>query len=324
MSHSVSFVAFNLTQDINEQCNSILNRIKSIQQYNWKNESINQSINNLINNYSKKVDDILNMDKKLVNPVEIQSMLITITKDIANMQQFTDESINKYYQTYFDNAKQNINKIIAQYGILAITAIEQMQKNHEIINEDNLLNKIDIIRNNQINEEQLKIYKQTFKQAINASNFPNNIKLELLNYINTFKTIQEVSDIAGFIASKNDEFNKMLHLIKDVSSILKEVGFKFTNHEIKYCYDKKEGIFNTILNFKNQNNNSIAIEFNSLGKISYKLGNYIGHACEATSASILKKLKEKGYEYSVPQITRNISNAKPLAKSIDTFKERNK
>lgn len=34
MSHSVSFVAFNLTQDIKEQCNGILNRIKSVQQYN--------------------------------------------------------------------------------------------------------------------------------------------------------------------------------------------------------------------------------------------------------------------------------------------------
>ena len=33
MSHSVSFVAFNLTQDIKQECNDVLNRLHNIQQY---------------------------------------------------------------------------------------------------------------------------------------------------------------------------------------------------------------------------------------------------------------------------------------------------
>ena len=324
MSHGVSFVAFNLGEDIKLQCSDILNRLHSIEQYDWKNEQTSKTIHSLLEQYQKKINDIYSLQGKRVDSFQAQQMLITIMKDVANMQQFANASIAGFYQTYLQNATENINKIIAQYGILATTALEQLNAQHQIISEENLLNTIDQIRNAQINEEQLKVYRQEFKKAIDNCSFPNDIKLDLLNQVNRYTTAQEVSDIPGFIASKNAEFNRMIRLIKDVSTILKEVGFKFTGHAIKYLYNQEEGIFNTTLLFKNANNNSVAINFNSLGKINYKLGNYVGHACEATTRSILAKLKQKGYEYSTPIITRNVSNAKPLEKAINTFNERNK
>ena len=324
MSHGVTFIAFNLSEDIKLQCSDILNRLHSIEQYDWKNEATSQTIHSLLEQYQKKVDDIYKLQGKKVDIFQAQQMLITIMKDVANMQQFCNAKIAGFYQTYLQNATENINKIIAQYGILATTAIEKLNEDHQIINEENLLNTIDQIRNAQINEQQLKVYREEFKKAIDNCSFPTDIKLDLLNQVNHYTTAQEVSDIPGFIASKNAEFNRMIHLIKDVSTILKEVGFKFTGHAIKYLYNEQEGIFSTVLLFKNANNNTIGINFNSLGKISYKLGNYVGHACEATSRSILEKLKQKGYEYSTPIITRNVSNAKPLEKSINTFNERNK
>ena len=324
MSHTVSFVTFNLNKEIKEQCNDVLNRLHSIQQYDWKNEITSQTINTLLEQYQNKINEILQLDGKRVQAVDVQSMLVTIMKDVANMQQFSNEAIQGFYKTYLNDVNENINKIIAQYGILATTALAKMQQENQIINEQNLLNKIDQIRNKQINKEELQRYQIEFKKAIDQCSFPNDIKLNLLNLVSHYTIAQEVSDIPGFIATKNAEFNRMTRLIKDVSSILKEVGFKFTNHAIKYLYNEQEDIFNTILLFKNNNNNTVAINFNSLGKLNYKLGNYVGHACEATSRSILEKLKQKGYEYSTPIITRNISNAKPLEKSIKTFNERNK
>ena len=324
MSHTVTFVAFNLNQDIKQQCSDILSRLQSLEKYDWKNEATSQTIHSLLEQYQKKVDDIYSLQGKKVYSTEVQSMLVTIMKDVANMEQFCNASIAGFYQTYLQNATENINKIIAQYGILATTAMQQLQSEHQTINEENLLNTIDQIRNAQINAQELKVYRDEFKKAIDKCNFPSDIKLNLLNLVNHYTTAQEVSDIPGFIATKNAEYNRMISLIKDVSSILKEVGFKFTGHAIKYLYNEEEGIFSTVLLFKNANNNTVAINFNSLGKLSYKLGNYVGHACEATSRSILEKLKQKGYEYSTPIITRNISNAKPLEKALNTFNERNK
>ncbi|MBQ5492540.1 MAG: hypothetical protein IIT78_01530 [Mycoplasmataceae bacterium] len=324
MSHSVTFVTFNLTNDIKQQCSDILNRLQSIKQYDWKNTNTANTINDLLQQYHSKIDEIYKLDHKTVNAVEVQSILATIMKDIANMQQFANASIAGFYKTYLENASQNINKIIAQYGILATTALQKLEESHQIINDQNLLNTIDEIRNSQINEQQLKIYHSEFKKAVDKCTFPDDIKLILLNLVSKYTTAQEVSDIAGFIATKNAEFNRMVQLIKDVSAILKEVNFKFAGNNIKYLYNEEEGVFSTVLLFKNSNNNTIAINFNSLGKLSYKLGNYIGHACEQTSRSILEKLKQKGYEYSTPIITRNISSAKPLEKSINTFNERNK
>ena len=324
MSHTVTFVAFNLNQDIKLQCSDVLNRLHSLEQYDWKNETTTKTIHSLLEQYQKKVNDIYALQGKRVTPAEVQSMLVTIMKDVANMQQFANASIAGFYQTYLQNATENINKIIAQYGILATTALEQLNAKHQIINEQNLLDAIDQIRNAQINDQELKVYREEFKKAIDQCSFPNDIKLELLNLVNHYTTAQEVSDIPGFIATKNAEFNRMIRLIKDVSTILKEVGFKFTCHAIKHLYNEEEGVFSTVLLFENANNNTVGINFNSLGKINYKLGNYVGHACEATSRSILEKLKQKGYEYSTPIITRNISNAKPLEKAINTFNERNK
>ena len=270
------------------------------------------------------MNEILQLDGKNIQSTQVQSMLITIMKDIANMQQFSNETIAGFYKQYLQNANENINKIIAQYGILATTALANMQQENQIINEQNLLDRIDEIRNEQVNKEQLQRYHEEFKKAIDQCAFPNDIKLNLLNLVSHYTTAQELSDIPGFIATKNAEFNRMSRLIKDLSNILKEVGFKFTNHVIQYIYNEEERVFSTTLLFKNSNNNTVAINFNSLGKLNYKLGNYIGHACEDTSRSILEKLKQKGYECSTPIITRDISNAKPLQKSLNTFKERNK
>ena len=324
MSHEVHFVAFNLNQDIKQQCSDVLNRLHSLEQYNWKNKNTTQTIHSLLEQYQKKINDIYALQGKTVSPTEVQSMLVTIMKDVANMQQFANASIAGFYQTYLQIATENINKIIAQYGVLATSALQKLNDEHQIVDEQNLLDTIDQIRNEQVNEAHLKVYRDEFKKAINQCSFPNDIKLELLNLVNHYTTAQEVSDIPGFIATKNAEFNRMVRLIKDMVSILKEVGFKFAGNTIKYLYNEEEGIFSTTLLFKNANNNSVAINFNSLGKINYKLGNYVGHACEATSRSILEKLKQKGYEYSAPIITRNISNAKPLEKAINTFNERNK
>ncbi|MBR4486727.1 hypothetical protein IKS57_05290 [bacterium] len=264
------------------------------------------------------------MQGKKVDIFQAQQMLITIMKDVANMQQFTNASIAGFYQTYLQDATENINKIIAQYGSLATLAIEKINDEHQFLDEQTLLNTIDQIRNAQVNEKQLQFYRAEFKKAIDQCAFPNDIKLNLLNLVSHYTTAQELSDIPGFIATKNAEFNRMSRLIKDLSNILKEVGFKFTNHVIQYIYNEEERVFSTTLLFKNSNNNTVAINFNSLGKLNYKLGNYIGHACEDTSRSILEKLKQKGYECSTPIITRDISNAKPLQKSLNTFKERNK
>ena len=131
-----------------------------------------------------------------------------------------------------------------------------------------------------------------------------------------------VGELAEYIEKYPD--NIEIEEFDMTASDLKDIPMMSMGRIAASAYNEEEGIFSTVLLFKNPNNNTVAINFNSLGKLSYKLGNYVGHACEATSRSILQKLKQKGYEYSTPIITRNISNAKPLEKAINTFNERNK
>lgn len=127
MSHTVTFVTFNLTQDIKQQCSDVLNRLHSLEQYDWKNEVTSKTIHDLLTQYQKKVDDIYRMQGQQVQAIQVQSMLVTIMKDVANMQQFANASIAGFYQTYLQNATDNINKIIAQYGIMATTAMQKLQ-----------------------------------------------------------------------------------------------------------------------------------------------------------------------------------------------------
>ncbi|MDK2819758.1 MAG: hypothetical protein KFW07_02885, partial [Mycoplasmataceae bacterium] len=75
------------------------------------------------------------------------------------------------------------------------------------------------------------------------------------------------------------------------------------------------------LSFKNASNNNVLINFDSNGKIKYKLGNYIGHACEQTTDKLLTELTKMGYTYPKPLIRRDIDGNKPIAK---TYKERGK
>lgn len=70
------------------------------------------------------------------------------------------------------------------------------------------------------------------------------------------------------------------------------------------------------LKFTNKQNNTVKIFFYSNGKIKYKLGNYVGHACENTSEKLFEDLKKNQYIIRDKRIKRDIDDAKPLSKAM--------
>ena len=63
---------------------------------------------------------------------------------------------------------------------------------------------------------------------------------------------------------------------------------------------------------KNNRGNKIEIIIDGNLQMKYQLGNYVGHACEKTSEKIFESLKKQGYSIVHRNISRNISNSKPL------------
>lgn len=315
MSHSVIITLESMKATINT-CDCIIDKINKSLTYNWSSEIKQKMQDNLIKIKEEKMKLLSNVGIEQ-SDFSLDKFLSTISKEVENLE--LSMNFKKNYDDYIKENSGKIEEMIATYGILATESLEYLIKNKEKINIETLAKKIEEMRNVEIDSENLKKYQKIFKTNILNSDFSDNIKLEFMNISKQFKNIQEVSDIQPLISSKMQEFNNMKIMVDDVIKILAKLNFKL---ESKQEYSlSEEQVFNLRINFKNASNNIVAINFDSNGKIKYKLGNYVGHACEKTTDKLLDEISKAGYVYLKPLIRRDIDDAKPLMKS---FKERGK
>ena len=306
MSHSVIISIDNISTHLST-CDNALLELEQIKEFDWNNET-KISISNKIIQIQDFKKNILSDVGKILN-LDHQHKISTFTKEIANLKVL----MNLEYQKYIKENSGLIELFTEQFGILAIEAVQNLDKLKIELNKDNLSKEIEKIRDQNISEENLKKYRSLFIKEIENSSFDSKIQLQLINIVNNYRTVQEVSDIPAFISAKQDDLKSLKIYVKDFSEALKKTGFKSIEKPL-ITFDE-EGIFKLKMNFKNQEKNTVQIYFDSEGKIKYKLGNYIGHACEKTTDKILKELDNKGYTYSQPKIRRDIDAAKPLSKA---------
>ena len=312
MSHSVIVTLDHLKNETNK-CDVILKQLNNLLEYEWSNET-KTLIMNRINAITQGKENILSMEGK---SFESEYILSNISKEIENLNM----SLN-FKDLYNKHIKENsgrIEELIAAHGVLATESISELIINNEKITPEKLITKIDEMRSKDLSNEKLIEYQNIFKKNILDSDWTDDIKFHFINISTRLKNAQEVSDIQPFIASKKIEFNNMKNFVNDVVKTLGKLNFKIqsrNNYEIN-----DEQVFNLKLVFKNSSNNNVIINFNSNGQIKYKLGNYIGHACEKTTDKLLSELTKMGYTYPKPLIRRDIDNSKPILK---TSKEREK
>jgi len=306
MSHSVVITLNTIKTNISTCDHAILD-LKEIEKFEW-DHSTKISI-------TSKIDQIEDLKRSFLSTVgssdliNLQHKASTLTKEISNLKFF----MNSEYEKFIEDNSGIVQSFVEEFGVLAIEAVQNLEKTKIEVNKNNLSKEIEKIRNENISEENLKKYRSHFIKEIEISSFDSKIQLQFINMINNYKTVQEVSDIAPFISAKQDELRSLKIYFKDFSEALKNTGFK-PIEKTAITFDD-EGIFKLKMKFKNEQNNTVQINFDSEGKIKYKLGNYVGHACEKTTDKILKELDNKGYTYATPKIRRDIDNAKPLSKA---------
>ncbi|MBN3534675.1 hypothetical protein [Mycoplasma procyoni] len=217
----------------------------------------------------------------------------------------------------------NIYSYISKYGSLVIEAQKELENTN--FSEEELIEKIDQIRQNKLKTEDKKQFLEFAKTQISTLNLSDKqIEFEFFDVANKIQNLQEQSDFPGFIKGVKNSLDRIDNLAKDIiDSLNKSEGFSLAKEPtIKKHEDEISGMFDLskIYVLKNQKGNEIKIQIDSNLDIKYKLGNYIGHACIETSDRLLSDLKNKGYfiDPNSIRIKRDIDANKPLYKAMNS------
>lgn len=311
MSHSITIDLTNYQLEINNACDhaiSILNQsIECVSDDKIKNFFIGE-----INKIEKHKSILL---KKYGTNETLYGQQFKIYKELDNLVKCTSNIINNTSVLNFllsEDEKNNeeIANIVKEYGVIANISIENLNSNSIKVNPKNLIDEINRIRNDKIGIEKEQKLRDQYFNYIDSKNFDNDIKYELKKQFNNISH-QELNDLFAIVESKDVELKKIDNLSKQLFSYLvNDLGFSLSkNTKTKICDD---GSLRKTFRLRNNKNNLIDINIYGNLKISYKLGNYVGHACEKTTDKIINKLKELNYTITSQKIVREMNNEKPL------------
>ena len=311
MSHSIKITLSNI-QPIITQCDNYIISLNKMLNSDWNFDiSFKNDIQNKINNINKIKESTLKKMDSLID-VNEQTYFSSLSKEITNIKNTIN--FKKMILETLNKNEINLDKNIAKYGTMAIDVINSLKAEGTQINDESFANKLQIIRTQEVDKESLKKYTNISNKIIDDSHIPEEIKYELKKMIRSYKTSQEVSDINPYLEYKKQEYDLVVFNAKNVSKSLLKLDFSKTgNTEWKMNDDQ---VMSVTLSFVNKSNNTVKIKFDGDGNMNYKLGNYIGHACEKTTELLEKDLYSQGYVYLNKQIKRDIDDSKPLFKEM--------
>ncbi len=322
MSHSIWIELDSQNIHVNA-CNDIINEIKEINK--WVDKSIANENEKLIKD-AQKIIDYIQATKKTNNNAEYISFLArmdSIRKAMVNLSNFNKEIIsNNFYKNLGENQDFNLLDKIKKHGILTNEVIEYLRSNNIAITNTNFDKYINIVETNILDNEKIKKYTKQSLDEIQKLNISSELKLSLSKKIKEIKDINQLKDVGAYLVSKEAEWKKVKRFSTDVVNSLKKQGFAI-NQKIQPIWkiDDNDNIVLKI-SFINSKNNTVSINFDSTMHISYKLGNYIGHACEETTKKLLDDIIKIGYTYKIIDIKRDFEQPKLMAQSLK--KERKK
>lgn len=134
----------------------------------------------------------------------------------------------------------------------------------------------------------------------------------------------EIKDVFAIIQSKEDEYHRTIELSKKIAKLLATQEFKVVGKSI---WEFNE-VDNTIMHkfvLQNNSNKTVQMIIDSNNQLKYKLGNYVGHACEATTKKLLEDMKKCGMSPQVVSIKRDYEpNAQVMQMELPKNKKGNK
>ena len=316
MSHTI-VLSYHDKQLYKSTCDNFTNKIKEIQ----KCEYINQNEREIVNDLENNVQTILNIIKRNYisegEKVQLLSSVSSIEKQIANLYNIVVKS-NKLNSIIEKINTSEINKfdLVSKHGVLAIETIEYLTKNNIMLTNENFNKYIEKIGNEKLEEEKLNEYINNSIEQIRNSLIPDVIKIDLINIVRNQKDINLIKDNFAVIESKENEYLRLNEFMKKLIETLGKQGFKINSKSV-YKFNENENTIECRFNMVNLNNNTVQFKLDSNNNFSYKLGNYVGHACEKTTEKLINDLKKLNIEIEVKNIKRDYEyNEREMEKEI--------
>lgn len=286
---------------------NIMNELKQIEKY--ENETLTK--------YGNTKDNTIRVGDS--QRIEILRRIDSIHKEVSNIM--SNKNIIDWVIKDYEKDQQDILNLIESTGKIANQAITNLKSKSVDVNVNNIKEEIENIRNIELNNEQQKIIKDELFKYIESQDFNDvDIEFQLKNIILSKKSIQELNDCFAYINSKKYEENKIDNFANSFfAEIEKSDGFKLVKDKVQKTLDD-DGILRKMYKLKNAKGNVIEIIIDGNLQIKYKLGNYVGHACEKTSDRFFDAIDRLGYKIAHKTISRDISNAKPLTMKMSLNK----
>ncbi len=307
-------------------CDNLINKLEKINSSNSVNQDYKKGIDSLIRNISS-------LKSSFAGSMESESYyrltrdLSTLEKEVANLyitarDQVLDDLISSLPPEF------NISKVISDHGPLAIETLDYLRQNNIQQNQENFDKYMPIVKEKQLSQEKIKNYITNAYKMIDECKIPDSIKYGIKNRIRNIKDMADIKDIYAVIQSKEDETIRTVELINKVIELLEKQNFKRAhdpknknNYWHKWIYDEENDKIVFKFRMINDSNNTVEMVVDSMGDLEYKLGNYIGHACEKTTEKLLKDLNEQGF-ITREQFRRDFeTNDKVMRKQIDKSKD---
>ena len=204
MSHSVKLVIALNTEIELAICNEVEDKLntfpKSYNEYFASEfKDIKLSIQEL-KSYINEIKDI-SFDSDLGRDFvyNYQRKLDSITKKIQNIKSI---NISEYIKKYDIKQNSEINKIIADNGIMATLAIQEIRAEHVEVTSKSLLNKINYMRNKSYEDEKLKTELKELETFIFDQEYDESIEDYFLSLLNNSNSPQLIMDLHSLISYK--------------------------------------------------------------------------------------------------------------------------
>ncbi|MCV3743549.1 hypothetical protein OF377_01435 [Ureaplasma sp. ES3154-GEN] len=324
MSHAVT-ITFEINTDtergeINDLRQSLLN-LQSV----VHSQLVANCINDLLEQLQKVEDQLIaisglhtetgsrnSIDQKFLEYERQKSHLL---KTVQNLQ------IDVSYEELINENNQIIHNLIIENGFLSKIVIDQLESQGLNINPENFLSVLNEVKQANIDQEKYNNLKTSLTEMLMKQNVDHKLKGTLLNEFMMMQNYQELADFAAYVKEVVNNYNEALKKQKIYEHIFAKHNYKPRKLEFiikKDDENKLRPTFAFIADFVNQkqHNNILKLTLNLDGTVSYDIGDYERHMCWNLAENVQQDLLAYNYKYAKQTLTRNASNARPLARAM--------
>ncbi len=315
MSHTITIQIQNKELHLSS-CQNLRDKLNDIIKNQDVSEEVKNQVKDTISNIQSLESIIKNNDRLVSNEyMDLMRNLSTAEKSTANMFLTAKNSVLNNLIASLP-ADVNIGQMIAKHGVLAIETIEYLKTNNIPITQDNFDKYMYEVEQTKLSNEKIDEYITNAFKMIDSAKIPDSIKLALKKETKKIDNLNSIKDIFAVVQSKENEVIRTIELSKKILEMFKKQDFSIVGNSI-WEYDEKTSDIIHKFALKNKSNNTVQMIVDSTGHLRYKLGNYPGHACEATTDKILKDLEAAGYTCNVIAIKRDYEEQpKTMAKEL--------